>query len=368
MRRHGKSDIAIKTLNGEIKYSREYYYCRKCKYGRTPKDESLNIDNLPHKMTRSLIQEVAYYGQNQSSFKRARRLINKALKLDINEETIREATEYVGNLVFKQDTERASETLANIHKIDSDTKEDAVLYIQADGAAVNTRVEDENGSTWRENKMVMAFKDKDMIHRKDGGHIITKKEYLPFIGSSEEFKKYMLDIAVRAGYGKVKKTVVISDGAQWIRTICNEIFPDAILILDLYHLKENIYTYAKFKYPANPAKYTAWAESAIKMIEDGHPEKLLAILDKDEKLPAGCVNLYHYISTNLDRIKYREYRESGYFVGSGAIESSNKLIVQQRLKQAGMRWGVTGAQSVLSLRAKDESLLWDVHVPVALSA
>ena len=283
-------------MHGEIEYVRDYYYCRNCKYGTSPQDEALNIVGLPHKMTRELMSEVAFFGQNQPSFKRARRMINRALKLDINEETIREVTEYVGKLVFEQDTGRAEETIANIHKIDSSVKEDGVLYIQTDGAAVNTRIEDENGSTWRENKTVMVFKDKDMIHRKDGGHIITKKEYLPFIGTSEDFKKYMLDIAVRAGYGKIKEVVVISDGAPWIRTVCSEIFPDAVLILDLYHLKENIYTYAKHKFSCNEKEYVPWAEIFIDKIEKGKVEEALDLLPEDEKLPSNVVNLRTYIN------------------------------------------------------------------------
>ena len=60
----------------------------------------------------------------------------------------------------------------------------------------------------------------------------------------------------------------------------------------------------------------------------------------------------------MDKIKYPEYRAKGYFVGSGAIESANKVIVQRRLKQSGMRWSVSGAQAVLTLRAKVESRLW----------
>jgi hypothetical protein len=295
-------------------------------------------------------------------------MINKALMLDINEETIRQVTERVGEIVFKQDTERAEETLKNIHKTGDNSammNPSKVLYIQIDGAAVNTRIQDETGSTWRENKTVLVFSDSDMIRRKDGGHIITKKEYMPFTGTSEEFKKYVLDVAVRAGYGTtVEKIVVTADGATWIKTICNEIFPDAVMILDLYHLRENIYTYAKHKFPNNTAKYTAWAEAAIKMVENEQAEALLKLLPEGEKAPAGCVNLRNYITCNSDRIKYQEYWNAGYFVGSGAIESGNKLIVQQRLKQAGMRWSVKGAQSVLSLRAKDESNLWDeVVVP-----
>jgi hypothetical protein len=45
-------------------------------------------------------------------------------------------------------------------------------------------------------------------------------------------------------------------------------------------------------------------------------------------------------------------------VGSGAIESTHKTIVRQRLKRAGMRWDITGARALLSLRAKDESKNW----------
>jgi hypothetical protein len=373
MKRHGKPvEIRIRTLSGEIKYKRDYYYCRKCRQGLNPRDEELGINGLSHKMTKGLMAETAFYGQCQPSFDRARLMIIKALKMDINEETIRQVTETVGELVFKQDTRRAENTLKNIHKIGDDTPapdKNTVLYIQIDGAAVNTRVEDENGSTWRENKTVLVFRDKDMIRRKDGGHIIVKKEYMPLIGTSEDFKKYVLDAAVRAGYGTISQVVVIADGASWIKTICNEIFPDAIMILDLYHLRENVYTYAKNKFPNAPAKYTAWAESAIKMLENEQADKLLELLPEGEKLPAGCVNLRHYITGNLDRIKYKTFKDKGYFVGSGAIESGNKLIVQQRLKQAGMRWGVAGAQSVLSLRAKDASGLWEgCVVPIVLAA
>jgi len=52
---------------------------------------------------------------------------------------------------------------------------------------------------------------------------------------------------------------------------------------------------------------------------------------------------------------YLEYKKQGYYVGSGMIESGNKVVVQKRLKQAGMRWSRTGAQNIVSLRAKYES-------------
>ena len=45
---------------------------------------------------------------------------------------------------------------------------------------------------------------------------------------------------------------------------------------------------------------------------------------------------------------------NSWFVGSGAIESSNKTVIQLRLKQAGMRWSVDGANYMIALRCMDK--------------
>jgi arabinogalactan endo-1,4-beta-galactosidase len=149
----------------------------------------------------------------------------------------------------------------------------------------------------------------------------------------------------------------------------NELFPDALQILDLYHLKENIYAYAKYKFAHNEKEYVPWAESFIDMIEKGKADDALQLLPENEKTPTNVVNLRTYIENNINKVNYPDYKERGYFIGSGAIESANKVILQRRLKQAGMRWSVGGAQSVLSLRSKVESGLWDCEVkPLLISS
>ena len=45
-----------------------------------------------------------------------------------------------------------------------------------------------------------------------------------------------------------EKLYILTDGATWIRNACKEIFPDAVQILDKFHLEENLYTFAKNKY------------------------------------------------------------------------------------------------------------------------
>jgi len=58
---------------------------------------------------------------------------------------------------------------------------------------------------------------------------------------------------------------------------------------------------------------------------------------KDKK-PNGCpVNLCSHILNNINNIDYATYEKKDYFIGSGAIESGDKIILQDRLKRAGMR-------------------------------
>ena len=55
---------------------------------------------------------------------------------------------------------------------------------------------------------------------------------------------------------------------------------------------------------------------------------------------------------------YKYYLEQGWFIGSGAIESAHRNVVQHRMKLNGQRWG-SKAQPILNLRAANKSDKWD---------
>ena len=59
-------------------------------------------------------------------------------------------------------------------------------------------------------------------------------------------------------------------------------------------------------------------------------------------------------------MNYRQFRRKGYFIGSGAVESANKYVMQQRLKQAGMKWNMEGAAAVIHLRQRIYENRWDL--------
>lgn len=318
-------------------------------------------------MSVDLMLRCAYWAQNQGSYQEAEEALYEASHLSVNDDTIRLVTNHIGKLIFEEDCKKVEDLFQKYDtgRLEYGKARKGVLYIETDGAALNTRHKDEDGSTWRENKLGVVFSS-DNIHfwkDKDGKkqHRILKREYVSYVGNADIFKRHLYACAYRNGYGSYKETVILSDGASWIAGMAEELFPDAQRILDLFHLKENVYTYAKCKFNLNEEKYRLWAEEVCEKLELGKWEEVLANLSPEEKYP-NCVNLYHYIQENRNCINYPEYEAKGYFIGSGAIESGHKIVLQKRLKQAGMRWEPETAQYLLTLKSKRESGLWEKDV------
>jgi hypothetical protein len=57
-----------------------------------------------------------------------------------------------------------------------------------------------------------------------------------------------------------------------------------------------------------------------------------------------------YFAENAARMRYPAFRQRRLMIGSGIAEAACKVVVGQRLKQAGMRWKHPGADHILALR------------------
>ena len=67
-----------------------------------------------------------------------------------------------------------------------------------------------------------------------------------------------------------------------------------------------------------------------------------------------------YFTNNQERMDYAHFRQKGYFIGSGTVESSGKQISGLRLKRAGARWTEQGAVATAKARAAWLSGKWDI--------
>jgi len=101
----------------------------------------------------------------------------------------------------------------------------------------------------------------------------------------------------------------------------------------------------------NPCPFSVW-RVLFKMVSDAQT---------GQNLPTGRI----YAGKTAGLNTFQHHEEDAYFIGSGEIESGNKLILQNRLKRAGKRWNTATAQAVLTLKTKAESCIWfrDVEQP-----
>jgi Arc/MetJ family transcription regulator len=147
---------------------------------------------------------------------------------------------------------------------------------------------------------------------------------------------------------------ILADGAPWIWNLAAEHFGERVEIVDFYHAAEHLWTVARALEGAEtPA--AAWAETRRhELRHQGAAPVLRALGQAAPTTPEATetVRLARgYFRTNADRMAYPTFRAAGLPIGSGAVESSARHLVQQRMKRAGMRWSNVGAAGMLALLA-----------------
>jgi len=345
---------------GRLDITRHLVYCRHCGEGYAPFDREIGVDEV-HRITGGLKETLCDFGQRMSSYEEASYMLEKYLRIKVSPTLIQQVCIEVGDILFEQERKEAENLYENQFEAISTIPEDKKkgrIYIEADGSMVLIRKEG-----YKEVKLGMVFKDNKILNRNKERHIIIEKDYVTCLGTAEEFKKMLWAAAIRNGFQDVKEVVILGDGSKWVWNIAKELFPEAAFILDYYHFEEHVYECANVIYPEDEINRKRWAEVILDGFMEGAIEETVAIISlglyNDEAVRLKVKNLKVYIQNNKDKMDYKAYRDNGYFIGSGAVESAHKHVIQQRLKLAGMRWTKQGAQPMCTLRAASKSNRWN---------
>jgi hypothetical protein len=161
---------------------------------------------------------------------------------------------------------------------------------------------------------------------------------------SERFYAFCRSYSLSANASEV----FLSDGAGWLRTAAEYVFPQAEERLDLYHLKR---AYSKVFNDdemdiINQIIYNQSSEKLIKTIHTMLWSKNLTIKEQTELLT--------YISQNRDSLNYSMENRNG----SGGVEKNIGIHVGRRCKKQGMSWSCEGINNLLVLRSKKLNQLW----------
>jgi hypothetical protein len=158
------------------------------------------------------------------------------------------------------------------------------------------------------------------------------------------------------GLATLRPVVVLGDGAAWIWAAAAEQFDERTEIVDWYHASEHVWTVARAVYGEGTAEAEAWAKASLTSLATRGATGLLKRLRKVRPVTETERKVVdserQYFQTHEARMRYPEFRAQGLPIGSGAVESSAKHVIQIRMKRAGCRWSDRGGQALVALCAQ----------------
>lgn len=294
-----------------------------------------------------LLQEKMVYAGHLASYEKGVEALERMCHVKVSRAQLNRVTDYYG----KQLASTANEE-RNLKPV----LEKEYLYVEADASMVLTR---DGDPRWKEVKLGRLFNSSDCLRIDGKPSIIKHSQYVAHMGDYASFIKKM-DPLIES-FGSLKERLVfISDGATWIRNWIEDSFSDATSILDFYHAGQYLYEYAHSVYPQDEKEAKQWAEEQKKLLLES---KLPAVMENIRKLSprskAGKKILTYY-AENRRRMDYKKYLSMGArIIGSGAIESAHRTVIQARMKLSGQRWSKRGAQNMLNLRVVAMNHRWD---------
>ena len=150
--------------------------------------------------------------------------------------------------------------------------------------------------------------------------------------------------------------VFIADGASENWVWCEEVFPDALQLLDYFHALVHLQDALDAAYGEGSKQARKHFQRLRKILklEGGFQRVLRALRHLANRFPGRkkIRDVLRYFRTHAGRMDYADAKRRGAPIGSGNVESSNKSIFTMRMKGPGMRWSEHGTgQAIVTFRA-----------------
>jgi hypothetical protein len=164
--------------------------------------------------------------------------------------------------------------------------------------------------------------------------------------------------------------IAVEGGAAWCQGFIDLQRPDAVRILDFAHAVEHLGLVAQTLYGPGTAAAGAWLAQQAQALRHGQEQPVIAHLAELANAPGHSAEVralltatHAYFASRQAQIRYQTFVAAGYPIGSGCIESANKLVVEARLKGSGMHWAAAQVNPMLALRTVLCNGCWETTWP-----
>lgn len=189
----------------------------------------------------------------------------------------------------------------------------------------------------------------EMIREVEGQPPVTAKDGL--------FCQLFDELAVR-NLGQARPVVCVRDGERSLGDAQEVYFPEAIGVLDLFHVLERVWGVAHWFHTEGSDEAEQFVEPWLRDLLEGRVGSVIEEFRRcltRERLRGNkrkvVKSAIEDLENNRGHMRYDEYLAAGYPIGRGVAEGACRHLVKDRLEPTGMRWTVPGAQAMLHVRA-----------------
>lgn len=333
---------------------------RPAKEGFSPLDEELGL--LPVQVTPILYENLVRLG-TWMPFEEAAEMLKVFTGAEVSEFAVRQNSLAAGEAYV-------SEQSQEVERLERETPAAPVgpakALLSADGAFVPLL-----HGEWAEVKTVVIGEVCEKVWDAKTKEWVVRSQnhtYFSRLAEAGSFDRLALVETQRRGIENAGKVGAVQDGAVWLQGFTDYHRPDALRILDFTHATEYISKIGQATFGANSTELVAWLEKQLHQLKHTGPDQLLVELNRlvkaypeaqSLKLPEALA----YLEKRRDQMQYPLFVEQGFPIGSGAVESANKVVVEARLKGAGMHWARPHVDPMLALRNLVCNRRWEEDWP-----
>ncbi len=366
MERHSRAGKTFRTRLGPVQVERTCFRCRDCGVGfrqldRTPGPEGKTA--APG--AESLYADAA----SSDSYEESGRKLKNLAGVEVPASTLQRHVVRIGEEMqaFEREDAEAEAPASKrvLPGIDGTgvpmaaREVEGVAGKQADGTAKTSEAKTVicSAADGRDPKTGEPRKDRNSGA---AGVRIDSAQAADGVSRTSDFAARLEQFGYRNALFKAEELVVLSDGAPWIRTVCEETLagPEMTFILDLFHALDCAAAAAVRDAAPDEGGRAACMDWIREQPDAGQVAQVIAILEPHRRRSEAVAACIRYYEANADRMRCDLYRMRGLPVGSGVVESACKQIVGNRFKKAGCHWSKAGANALLAIRCCLENMRW----------
>lgn len=325
----GNTKTIVRTLYGDVFYTRKQYFNKKTKKYVNSSNEHRKV-GLYSKAVVDLIENLAM----KNSYREVCNIIKNSTNQNISHQGVWNIIQQIGN-----DYKTKLDTLINNDKKEVSRINTDILCEEIDGIYISQQ---------RGRKKEIELKSSIAYTGYDNDNKLNNVLYYV---SGENAKKFQekREMLINKVFEFEKDTLRITntDGAAWCKNVINK---NSILQLDRFHIYRNIRVFVKDKNLQKRLSYLVSTDSfqIFKELEDAIDNTQILSEKKDLR------KLYNYLYQNRNGLIRYKYLTSANLTNKkignlGCIESANYITVAKRMKKKRMSWSKEGANNLLMI-------------------